>query len=200
MRSFDEETLQNDLQALGAKGVVAFALACAERMFPNYQAFQAQEDWGNSHSLRVALDMAWHWLRSGTEPHNLAQAFVEVEEATPDTEDFAVDLVSPALDAAVATAAVLELIVGAGLEKAVEIASLARDTVDMFVQEAESMDSSDPRLEERILAHDLMQAELASQHRDIIELSVPEFDLDAFESSHRFLTESNIGIAVARAG
>lgn len=55
-----------------------------------------------------------------------------------------------------------------GGEKIVEIASLCTDTVDMFVQAQDGLDPNDPKLEERVLSHRLMQRELQRQHDDVL--------------------------------
>ncbi len=44
---------------------------------------------------------------------------------------------------------------------------MVRDSVDMYVQELEDMDPADPELEEKILAHKLMQEELRRQREDL---------------------------------
>jgi uncharacterized protein len=74
--------------------------------------------------------------------------------------------VAAGLDAAVCCAFVLELLRKDDSKKVIEGASLARDTVDMYVQELEFLHPQDPKLEEKILRHPLMQRELKRQRED----------------------------------
>jgi uncharacterized protein YjaG (DUF416 family) len=110
-------------------------------------------------------------LRGETEPANLAGLRTACNVAAPDTEDFDSLLVSPALDAANVASLLLDLLITDAVEKAAEVACLACDTVDMYVQELDEMPPGAPDLEERITLHPLMQAEIARQLEDLETLS-----------------------------
>lgn len=123
----------------------------------------------------------------------------ECEENIPDTEDFDSIFVSSALDASTSIVALLRDTDSIATDVVVEIASFARDTVDMYVQELESMEFYGAELEEKILKHPLMQAELKSQ-RETIEsiLAIKEFDLEKIsylESIWKQPKTSNIGFS-----
>lgn len=104
------------------------------------------------------------------EPATVEAMIQAVERAEPETEDFDSIFVSPALDAAVATGACLRLVSNGPRSNLIEVASLARDSVDMYVQEILSLDPTDENLEDRILEHPLMQRELVSQAECLAEL------------------------------
>jgi uncharacterized protein YjaG (DUF416 family) len=138
--AFDEASISEALERLSNAARLAFALSCAEQLFPNYSDVIER--------LRDA-----------------------VATAAPDTEDFETVYVSSALDAAASAGLVLDYVLEGSTSSIVEIASLCRDTVDMIAQERENMDSSDPKLEERISSHPLMQAELKRQRTDLQSLA-----------------------------
>lgn len=53
------------------------------------------------------------------------------------------------------------------VDKIVQAATYATDSVDLYVQEIENMSPNDPTLEKKILAHHLMQRELAQQEENL---------------------------------
>jgi uncharacterized protein YjaG (DUF416 family) len=170
--SFDPLALRILLLDLAPQQRLAFGLSCSERLYPNYSVFSLTQKWGDPSTLRSALDLAWDSLlgrpRAQVDADGLKK---KLEEAEPETEDFETVLVSSALDAAAGAGLVLKLMETDDPDLAVEIASLARDTVDMYIQAIEHLVPSDPDLERTILAHPLMQAELRRQRNDLRQLS-----------------------------
>jgi len=172
-----EELLNTDflrtrLRGLPASGRLAFLLSCAERLYPNYVEFSRYHGWGDPKALQQAIELGWTSLAKEVIPRTeVEECLARVEAVTPSTEDFDSEFVSPALDAAVCCASVLEFLLTGDLEKIVEGAVLARDTVDMFVQEREKFDAQDPLLESKITRHPLMQQELSRQRTDLDLLS-----------------------------
>lgn len=169
---FDPVALKNLLTKLAPQQRLAFSLSCGERLYPNYVAFAAEQGWGEPSALRSALDLVWDVILD--QPHSQAdvrELKKRVEEAEPDTEDFGTILGSSALDAAATAGLVLVLLEADDPDVAVEIASLARDSVDMYIQVIEHLDPSDTELERKILRHPLMQAELRRQREDVRQLS-----------------------------
>lgn len=165
---FDPDGLRKLLGGLGPQQRLVFALACSERLYPNYVVFADEQGWGEPETLRTALDLAWDAVL-GQSPslEVVRQLKKRVEDAEPDTEEFGTYLVSSALDATATAGLVLKLIEADDPGLAVEIASLSRDTVDMYVQVIEHLDPSDAALEKKILVHRLMQAELRRQRDDL---------------------------------
>lgn len=167
-KGFDGDRLLVQLRRLPFRAVLGFALSCAERLGPNYAAFNEAHRWGDSEGLRGALDLGWSVL-SGVEVPDavLGAAEARCQAAEPDTTEFDSLLVSPGLDAACASGMLVQFLRTRDVAIVADIASLCRDTVDMYVQEVAAMPSNAPDLEERILAHPLMQRELARQSEDL---------------------------------
>jgi uncharacterized protein YjaG (DUF416 family) len=166
--TFDAEALAETLATLSHAHRVAFCAAVCERLVPNYVRFAREERWGNPTLLREALDIVWHCAlgaRSGSD--ELRVLAERSEEAAPEPAEFESDLASAALDAANAVAASLRCCQDGDVERCIEVATYARDTVDMYVQIRESMDQDDPGLERRIADHPLMVREMGKQSSDL---------------------------------
>lgn len=170
METFDEDILRQLLARLDPWKRVAFMALVSERIVPNYDQFRAESDFGDSQILRRAVEAAWSWLESDRKPNDLTTLRAQVRQQAPDTERFSSPFTSAALDAANAVVSLLDAIDHPDRADAVEVASLARDTVDLYVQEIENLDPNDPRLEDAIRHHPLMQAELRRQREDVAYL------------------------------
>ena len=166
--AFDDAALRKWVSKLSREARVAFMLSIAERLAPNHAAFVRHHGWGDSTALHAALELGWRWLAGERVDAAAVRALIErCEAVTPDTEDFESEFVSAALDAAIVCRLVLEMVLEHDGAKLVEAASLARDSVDLHVQELESLDPGDPQLERKILEHPLMQQELRRQREDL---------------------------------
>ncbi len=166
--AFDSERLKARLVALGFKAQLAFLLSCAERLFPNYAMFHAHHRWGDIAPLRDALELGWKQLEGDEiERKEIVAALVRCLEVLPDMDEFGTDQGSDGLDAAVCCALVLDLLISREAREVIRGASLARDTADRQVLELASLHPQDAELEAKVLAHPLMQKELARQREDV---------------------------------
>jgi uncharacterized protein len=170
METFDKDHLQRSLARLAPWKQVAFMALCCERMVPNYDRFTADSGFGDSRVLRRGLDVAWSWLKSDRLSDDLGTLRIQVEQQAPSTEDFSSPFTSAALDSANAVASLLDAVEDPEGADPVEVASLARDTVDLYAQEIENLDPNDHGLEDTIQRHQMMQAELLRQHDDLANL------------------------------
>lgn len=167
MEVFDEDKLERQLQKLAAWKRVAFMAQIGVRMLPNYERFSVETGFGDVSVLKRAFDTAWSWVESEELPHDLAALREACERQAPNTEQFDSPYTSAALDAANAAAAILDAIAHPGESRSSEVASLARDTVDLYVQELLNLDPDAADFEEKISRHDLMQRELRRQREDL---------------------------------
>lgn len=193
-RYFEEDRLLKKLSDFEPRARVAFGLICAERLLPNYSKFSREHSWGDIRPLRRALDAAWTWLQDGKgEEAGWKSQIEECEQQAPDTNDFDSIFVSPALDAASVAIELLLMLSQPAAERALDIATFARDTVDMYVQEIESMEPNSSDLEEKIVEHELMQRELALQEESL--QFAKNFDVAKAAEKWRNLELSNIGLS-----
>jgi uncharacterized protein YjaG (DUF416 family) len=199
-KEFDQDEMLQKLKQLPLSSALAFMLSCAERLYPNYVAFVRHHGWGEADALRDSLELGWSVLGGGSVGDDeLDEVRSRCQGAEPDTEDFDSVYVSPALDAASVAGMLLDFVKAQDVSVIAEAASLCRDTVDMYTQELESMNANAPDLEARILAHPLMQRELARQRGDIERLSDSGATLDvkSLESDWRSPPTSNIDLPAA---
>jgi uncharacterized protein YjaG (DUF416 family) len=167
MEVFDEDKLERQLQKLATWKRVAFMAQIGVRMLPNYERFSAETGYGDVSVLKRAFDAAWSWVESEELPDDLVALREACDRQAPNTEQFRSSYTSAALDASNAAAATLDAIAHPDESRSSEVASLARDTVDLFVQELLNLDPNAPGFEEAILRHDLMQRELRRQREDL---------------------------------
>ena len=168
MEAFDRDRLAHSLAPLPPWKKLAFMALTCERMLPNFGRFASETKFGEVSILRHALDSAWIYIQSGKlegDPDKLKRA---CEDQAPDTELFRSIYTSAALDAANAVAAIFDAIKNPSVEHVLETAALARDTVDLFVQQTNNLDDPcDPSFEQSILTNSLMQRELCRQREDL---------------------------------
>lgn len=167
MIRFDGSLLGQRLSKLPSWGRVLFMASCCERMFPNYRSFSAESGFGDQGALEHALGAIWTWLEENQLPADLEELISACDEQAPDTLDFSSSYTSAALDAANAIAVTLEALADSTTDKAIEVASLARDTVDVFVQQSSNFEAEGSDLEQRILESLLMQTELTQQKKSL---------------------------------
>jgi uncharacterized protein YjaG (DUF416 family) len=93
------------------------------------------------------------------------------ELAAPSSDDFTSIYVTAAQDACFAVCSLLDYVLENDIDKIVQAATYATDSVDLFVQEADGIEPGDPELEAKILGHPLMQRELERQDSDLEAMS-----------------------------
>ena len=170
MERFDPDSIRRKAAHLSDWQRVAFMAACCERMLPNYETFHLQTGFGNPGVLRRGLDAVWAWIESDAPLEDATELISQVDLLAPSTEEFKSAYTSAALDAANSIAITLEAVGSASEDGVVEVASLARDTVDLFVQQRDDLDSSGADFENRINQSPLMQSELTAQRETMKEL------------------------------
>jgi hypothetical protein len=101
--SLSDEELIEALAALPVPHRAAFAASVSERLFPNYEAFVADQGCGDPAALREGLDAVWTVLEGGTiDEGHLRELMGQVEGAGPNSDDFSGLFTSLAADAAAA--------------------------------------------------------------------------------------------------
>jgi hypothetical protein len=149
---------------LDHKQQLAFGASCRERLLPNSSAFQRDTGWGDISPVRRALDFVWSFLYGESIDLDEAEGITAACEAvTPSSDDFESLYVTAAQDACFAVCSLLDCLRQDDVERIVQVATYATDSVDLYVQEVENMAANDPQLERKILAHRLMQRERCSQ-------------------------------------
>lgn len=169
--AFNANSLRTRLIKLDSALQLAFGAVCCERLLPNYIAFQSDTGWGDVAPIRKALDFVWLSLESKSLDTQAVKSITEsCESVAPDSEDFESLYVSSAQDACFAVCGLLDYLLENDVDKIVQAATYATDSVDLYVQEIENMAPNDPELEQKILNHRLMQRELAQQEKNLADI------------------------------
>jgi hypothetical protein len=203
--AFDSKALQARLARLDHKQRLAFGASCCERLLPNYSAFQQDAGWGDISPVRRSLDFVWSFLyRESIDLEEAERITAACEAVAPSSDDCESLYVTAAQDACFAVCGLLDCLRHDDVERIVQVATYATDSVDLYVQEVENMAANDPQLEQKILAHRLMQRELSTQEQTLALLeqspSVSSELLDQIKALWDNEGRSNLDLPKAAAG
>lgn len=174
--AFDNKILINRLNKLADEKRLVFGALCCERLLPNYKAFQLDTGYGNYELLRDALDIMWlHIFDKKMTFDQIKKTISFCESIVPDSENFDSIMTASAQDACFAICSLFDYLLKNDVRNIVQVATFATDSVDLYIQEIENMDSADPELEDKILRHHLMQMELTQQENDLKFLEQASF-------------------------
>jgi len=165
-----EENSLASLTTFSRKKQLAFALLVFERMLPSLIAFS--NDTGRDASCYLkARDAAWVALQNGNDgiaDQSLNEACIK---NAPDTEEFSHELTSYALNAALTMSDILEFTADRRSDHITYIATLATDSVHLYLSSLNTSVADSPEQAKRIAADPLMQQEVGRQEEDIRFLS-----------------------------
>jgi uncharacterized protein len=156
------------LSALSRSKQLAFALLVFERMLPCLDAFSKDTGLDISSCLQ-AREAAWSALqRSEGGLQSLREACLK---NAPDTEDYSHELTSSALNAVLAMSDILAFAMGGLPDLITNVATLANDSVDLYLSSLDPVVVSSTERDERIASHPLMRQEILREAEDIKYLS-----------------------------
>ncbi len=185
------KSVEGKITKLDFKQQVLFAVLICEKLLPNYRQFNEKEEWGNIEILEEAIVMLYQFLQDiDLNDAELDGIYEKIIEVTPDVGLFEGDLASYALDTCSAVSDSVEFLLSEDLSYLLNIASIARDTVDTFVQESELAGDFGDDFEMKIAQNEYMQREFKRQHDLLDKLAGAEIDLP-FISSMRELNNSS---------
>ncbi|MBU3825163.1 MAG: YjaG family protein [Candidatus Oceanisphaera merdipullorum] len=171
-----------------------FALALAERMYPNYQLFSETSKTGNGKRFRETLDILWTYLTIKGSRVDLSAELESFENFIPDPTKSESYGAYPALDACVALGCAFNSVICRIGEEATEASHASLGTVAGFVELLAERDLS----EEELYEDELLMAEMEFQVELLDRVSQPR-DADAILAVRDFAAQggvSNIGISL----
>ncbi|MEX0290736.1 MAG: DUF416 family protein [Flavobacteriaceae bacterium] len=165
------------LEELSPRSKLLFAYWISKRLFHNYAYFNQQTFFGDIDTMLDAFNLIEKHLKHGYLDNDEINVAIEnVEKNTPDTNNFETIIVSFALDACNALTECLRYILDKDSQHVVDVGIFARDTIDMFIQEINDMDYTDPNFELSIQNDKHMREEMASQD-DVLKRLKNEEDI-----------------------
>jgi len=166
MLRFDEADLVRALARVTVKSRVAFAAACAERLFPAYEDFCKRTGRGDRKALAGILKRIWEHMLGDEMKAEQIDAGLSLSMALIPREDEPwVDEQAYADDAASAMAYTLRALKNGEPQEAAWAARRAYEATDHHVTHRLRIEG-----ELSVLTHPIVQAELARQRRDLDEL------------------------------
>jgi uncharacterized protein YjaG (DUF416 family) len=179
-RRFNERELAESIEGLPEPARAAFAAACAERLLPAYHKFSARSNRGDPRILEQILTRLWTDL-SG-EPMSEAETEAQIDACMgliPQEDDGPWVAEQAAAEDAVAAIAYALRCRRSGLAKeAAWAARRAYEALDDYVINHENVDTNIAGAEAQVLAHPLVQAELARQQQDLDDLLGGTINID----------------------
>lgn len=155
----------NKLDTLSFRHKVLFAVLACERMLPSYIYFHNEEKWGSVGLLKEALTFLYAFVLDGNiDTLRLEKMMLDMEQNTPDLDEFSSSSASYAFDTSITyyeTLAYVKTKDNTNLLNAIE--SLL-NMVDMFAQEQAGLDPSDIDLEAKISKNKYMMNEIERQN------------------------------------
>lgn len=155
-----EQDIADRIQPLTQTGKLAFAYSVCARLYPHYKHFSDLESWGNPAILESAINTIRQIILLQPYSDSLKKLFEEVEEVTPDTEDFPEVTCSFALNSCCAILDTLTFVMGKNDQAISAVATYARDTLDFYIQEIRDFAPDDPYLGREIVEDPYMIAEV----------------------------------------
>lgn len=146
-----------------------FALALAERMYPNYHLYAESTGKGNAIEFRAALDSLWRYLTERGSRVNLSAILESFEAFIPDPTHEESYGAYPALDACVALGCAYNSVICRIGEEAMEASNASIGSVAGFIEMLEERELTEDELYEQ----PLMEQEMAFQVELLNQVSRP---------------------------
>lgn len=146
-----------------------FALALAERMYPNYHLYAESTGKGNAIEFRAALDSLWRYLTERGSRVNLSAILESFEAFIPDPTHEESYGAYPALDACVALGCAYNSVICRIGEEPMEASNASIGSVAGFIEMLEERELTEDELYEQ----PLMEKEMAFQVELLNQVSRP---------------------------
>ena len=169
---YNEEQLINELARVPEKLRVVYAATCAERFFPAYERYLKQSGKKYEVNLKDHMERLWLDLCGNTmSDSEIDDAIDECMTVIQEINDSKWSSGSEAADCAATSLCYAFRCRKTGdPQEAAWAVRRVYDGLDNLIINQENIDTNQPGGESKVLAHPLMQAELARQRRDLHEL------------------------------
>ena len=171
-----------------------FALALAERMYPNYALYAQSTGRGNEGAFREALDSLWGYMTEKGSRVDLGAILESFEDHIPNPVKEENYGAYPALDACVALGCAYNSVICRLGEEAIEASNASIGSVAGFIEMMAERDFSDEELYE----HELMESEMSFQVALMQEVDKPR-DPEQILAIRQMASQdgvSNLGISL----
>lgn len=161
---FDQNTLRARIARLSPKARAEFALACAERLLPQYRRYREQTGQGAPDLLADALAAARDRLTKEDAGVDLEPLAERCETLVPVEDDPAwTSLSGLAQNAASAAVYAIRGVASGSIDDAMWAGVQGYEAADLIATNQLDVDFNEPGIEDRIMAEDVVQKELVAQ-------------------------------------
>ncbi|MDZ7851890.1 MAG: YjaG family protein [Halomonas sp.] len=184
------------LQQLDPRRQRAFMAALCERLLPNYRLYAEATGQGDSHGMRVILDLVWEHLAVKEARIDFDRQAEKLAELEPPAEDDSFGA-RRALEAVVALSALLDTLRGEAPEAVLEVSRSSRSGVRAYIELTEGEEDA-ARLGELVRGHPLMADENDFQDAVLEAVEEGPLDREALRSLRRLGRNdgvSNLGLS-----
>ena len=126
--------------SLSIKHLVLFCALNCEKLLPSYVAFSNSEEWGDAEFFKKTLTNVYDLLVSENEDFDNLVAFEDLEENSPDLDEFDSNIASYAFDTCCAFDELFQFLSTSEIEHVLNNSQHCVNTVDMFIQQKEGID------------------------------------------------------------
>jgi uncharacterized protein len=180
--------LNEKIDCLTYQQKLLFCLLLSDRLSENYVFFSERYNFGSIALLKGTIQNLFEELGKNTDVEKVVDVenlILDIEEITPDTEDYASIYVSFALDACTSIISTLQYIYDKNDENVIDVALYSRDTVDMFIQERDNLNINLSEIDEYI-------------EKDICMINEKKFQIGLIEQLQRITDFSFENISFLR--
>lgn len=160
--------ISNLVQHFQVPQLVFLNVLTCEKVLPIYSLFSEYNSWGKKEALEEAILLQYQYLQTYTFSElEIENTLEDIETVTPDLDMFENGLASYALDSCIIFIESLNFLQTKNMDTVLNVASYARDLVDMFVQEKNDLAPNDNHLELKIQSDVFMKKEIERYHEVI---------------------------------
>lgn len=198
MNQTPHQGFKTRLGQLSKRQQLAFMAALCERLMPNYALYAQMTEQGDSHGLRVILDLVWEALQVREARIDFGRQAEKLAELEPPVDDDSFGA-RRAVETVVAVSALLDALQGDAVEAPQEVSQVSRNGVQAFIEMTEGQEEDDAeRNAERIRHHPLMNEEFDFQQGVLerVEQELGREELKALRRLGRNEGVSNLGLSL----
>jgi uncharacterized protein len=179
LQLYEFDVLEAELTELSPVHRLAFAASCCERLLPNYSLVKQEDGWGNSSTLRNALNEVWSFIEGQPVNGKQIRQLLEVcEETVPKADDVSESQYDvEAQQAASAICFILEACLDPTPKNIIKVAKCVMNTIDGYLSAMKDIEEpnwwDEKSLEEQkeeFTKHQFVIREITKQSEDLQKL------------------------------
>lgn len=137
------DKFKKQVEALPFDVLLAFGISISKKLYPDYELFSKEEQWGDSSILSKAIALCEKAKVEQIEEGRLREMSDMLEGVTPDMDDFGNDIGSRGLNACVAIVHTLNYLISRDPEEIFWVGNAFIETVDSRIMEEDELEDDE---------------------------------------------------------